>query len=237
MSKTFGICYRSNDLFDHFVPRIQKILEDAGHKAVVKVVERGVDPSRSELREWKGVLKDDVGRNFFTDKTCSSPFYGRSVELDSLIGQLLVEKFNSGEASHEYGSLPWWKSAFVRAARVMASHYGEPAQVIVDQHHVYDHWDSAKTRTMFEDAMKIWIRELFPNCQVVYGTGRPSWEPPKPPEDGFLIADRHHLEHPGVRILRLPAETAIWDLGEAGLLPWEGVTNDELRHALRYWLK
>ncbi len=218
-----AIAYRSNDVFDFYVPRIQKILENLGHQVSIKVLERGTlyGHVEKELMAHMGQV-EATGAIFLAD----GMFCSRDVSLDQLVGDCIT-----GGRSWALDEV---KLLFQKVLRLRVEKFGAPDQIIVNKRKITDHWPGISYQEALcdytvadkvYDALRGWIQEVLPECKV----SDTVWN--KLPERTWLVGDRHEYTCGDDHVMRLPIENMAHDCAEEGLLVLE-VTDEEIRKVL-----
>lgn len=229
------IVYRTNDLFETYVPRILAFLKEKGVEVVEKVYAREEDKQslRTDLASW---LESNATQfsHALSDVTCSHGgalyklLYDSTIKelknerdcgitLDSLCNDSVVKVFFTEEPEYgnDYAGLEQARAIFQKAARAVAEKIGSPEWVSIRTHALGDHQPFRNNSELAVRSLTDWIKELFPTCQVVVNdssTGKRTW----------TIRDRHARENAWVSGdslgFNLPVSTMVDDLGELNLL-------------------
>ncbi len=222
-----AIAYRSNDVFDHFVPRIQKILESLSHEVTVKVLPRGCDPD--DHREEICILADEVeaaGGVFLADNTIGA---GETKPLDDVVGEFFTDGLSHGEDEA--------KALFQTVLRIRVEKLGAPEQIVIDPKHITDHWPNNLSKDVaisdVQNILEGWIREVLPDCKISKSSSFKAC-PWQVPEGTWVVGDRHEWTYASDTVMRLPAYNLMHDCASQGFSVRE-VTDERILEGVRAW--
>lgn len=167
------IIYRDNDLFEKYVPEIERMFTAQGRRIEVKNFPRGTD--KNEIEEWyKENLEKLTGTEIISDQTAgvpyiSSEFYKstqekgikRIADLDRLMNPI-IERTVLGEEgieamsdTAEDQSSRWSKFFAIIMKRILENQERIPDKIYILSDHIVDHVDlAAYTDMTYEERRK-----------------------------------------------------------------------------------
>ncbi|MEJ0053762.1 MAG: hypothetical protein WDN10_03525 [bacterium] len=233
MTKTVLVTYRSNDVFEAYVPRILETLKIAGYEVREKSYPRGFQGIFRDRDNMETEAKE--ASYWLPDLTCKSDLFLSAKQfrfggLDQLIARGISASLFGEKSTHDIG-LEETKAIFQKVARMVADKIGEPKVVSLWTSHFGDHEPFRGNPELGCESLRAWLGELFPQCTVeILDCYRPT--------KGWNILDRHDPEaHPcyyaksGRLFFSIPVETMVRDLERVGLLT--GVVEEAWPHIAR----